>query len=79
MIFRRSPRFCLSKIPTEEVDYLLDPSCWFFENSRDLKIIPKVFFSSTPQDQDLFERLRVEEKKLVFTSKHLKERIYTST
>ena len=78
MIFRRSPRFCLSKIPVEEVDYLLDPSRWFFEN-KDPKVIPKVFFSSTPQDQDLFERLRVEEKKLVFTSKHLKERIYTST
>jgi len=66
MIFKRSPRFCQSKIPTEEVDYFLDPSCWFFEN-RDPKVIPKVFFSSTPQDQDLFKRLRVGEKRLVFT------------
>ena len=77
MVFRRSPRFCVSRIPVEEVDYLLDPSRWFFEN-REPKVIPKVFFSSTPQDRELFERMRVGGKSILYLPRLFKGMCVTS-
>ena len=56
--FKRSPRHCvISKVPGD-IDYIIDPTTWFYRNT-DPSIIPKVFFSSVPDDVEMSKTLEI--------------------